>query len=92
MVLYATKTSLPSIPVIFTISKSDGSIVRAFDINNSQIGLVNPPSKQEYRNSFMSATSPTGVYLAVNAPGGASRGLIKFTDLSSSCNIQWVII
>jgi hypothetical protein len=92
LVLYATKTSLPFIPVIFTISKSDGSIVRAFEINDSQIGLVNPPSKQEYRNSFMSATSPTGVYLAVNKPDKTSRGLIKFTDLSSSCDIEWHII
>ena len=34
LVLYATKSSNPYIPLIFTISKTDGSIVRAVDIND----------------------------------------------------------
>jgi hypothetical protein len=45
LVLYATKSSSPYIPLIFTISKSDGSIVRVAEINNSSIGEINPPSK-----------------------------------------------
>jgi hypothetical protein len=38
LILYATKSSSPYIPVIFIISKADGSIVRAFEINNTDIG------------------------------------------------------
>ena len=38
LVLYATKSSSPYIPVIFTISKSDGSIVKAFEIKDTAIG------------------------------------------------------
>ena len=39
LVLYATKSSNPYIPLIFTIDKKDGSIVRAFDIiDPDQIG------------------------------------------------------
>ena len=38
LILYATKSSSPYIPVIFIISKADGSIVRAFEINNPDIG------------------------------------------------------
>ena len=43
LVLYATKSSSSYIPLIFIISKSDGSIVRVIKINT--IGDVNPPSK-----------------------------------------------
>ena len=46
----------------------------------------------------MSARSPTEVYLCVNKPGiGADtasnfqRGLIKFTDLAVTTNIEWFI-
>ncbi len=49
LVLYATKSILPYIPLIFTISKSDGFIVRVAEINDLSIGDVNPPSKQSYR-------------------------------------------
>jgi hypothetical protein len=46
LVLYATKSSSPYFPLIFTISKSDGSLVDAVEINDpSYIGDVNPPSK-----------------------------------------------
>lgn len=38
LVLYASKTASPYIPLIFTISKSDGSIVRAVEINDTSIG------------------------------------------------------
>ena len=38
LILYATKSSSPYIPQIFTISKSDGSIVRAVSINIGAIG------------------------------------------------------
>ena len=45
LILYATKSSSPYIPIISIISKTDGSIVRTFEINNSKIGKINPPSK-----------------------------------------------
>ncbi len=38
LVLYATKSSSPYIPLIFIISKSDGSIVRVDEINSPSIG------------------------------------------------------
>ena len=38
LVLYVTKSSLPYIPLILTMKKSDGSIVFAFDINDPTIG------------------------------------------------------
>ena len=68
LVLYATKSSLPLIPLIFTINKSDGSIIRAVDIDIASIGNVERPSKKNYRYSFMSARSPTEVFLCVNKP------------------------
>ncbi len=37
----------------------------------------------------MSARSPTEVYLCVSKPDHTLRGLIKFTDVSLSSNIQW---
>jgi hypothetical protein len=50
LVLYATKFTLPYIPLIFTIGKSDGTIIRVAEINDPiNIGDVNPPSKQSYR-------------------------------------------
>ena len=50
LVLYASKSSSPYIPVILTISKSDGSIIRGVEINDSTyIGDVNPPSRLNYR-------------------------------------------
>lgn len=46
LILYATKSSDPFIPLIFSIKKSDGSIVRTVMINDTiNIGNVNPPSK-----------------------------------------------
>ena len=46
LVLYATKSSSPYIPLIFILRKSDGSIVRVSEINDpTNIGEVNPPSK-----------------------------------------------
>ena len=46
LILYATKSSSPYNPLIFRISKSDGSLVDAVEINDpSNIGDVNPPSK-----------------------------------------------
>jgi len=46
LVLYVTKKDSPYIPVILTISKADGSIVRAVEINDpTKIGNVNPPSQ-----------------------------------------------
>ncbi len=45
LVLYATKSSSPYIPLIFTISKYDGSWVTSFKINDTNIGFVNPPSQ-----------------------------------------------
>jgi hypothetical protein len=57
LVLYVTKSGDPYIPLILTINKNDGSIVRAVQINdqvtkfNEQgIENVNPPSKQSYRS------------------------------------------
>ena len=38
LILYATKSISPYIPLIFTISKSDGSIVRTVQIDASNIG------------------------------------------------------
>ena len=38
LVLYATKSTSPYIPVILTVSKSDGSIIRGVEINDSNIG------------------------------------------------------
>jgi len=38
LILYATKSISPYIPLIFTISKSDGSIVRTVEINDVGIG------------------------------------------------------
>ena len=38
LVLYATKLTSAYIPLIFTISKSDGSIVRVVEINDPTIG------------------------------------------------------
>ena len=46
LVLYATKSSNAYIPLIFRISKSDGSIIDAVEINDTtNIKNVNPPSK-----------------------------------------------
>ena len=46
LILYATKSTSPYIPLIFRISKSDGSIINAVEINDpTNIGKVNPPSK-----------------------------------------------
>ena len=50
LVLYATRSgplsTSPYIPLIFTISKSDGTIVRVVEFNDlTNIGYVNPPSK-----------------------------------------------
>ena len=41
----------------------------------------------------MSARSPTEVYLCVNKPqqNNTYRGLIKFTNIESSSNIEWFI-
>ena len=44
LILYATKSSDPFIPLIFTISKSDGKIVRTVEIRDTNIGNVNPTS------------------------------------------------
>ena len=45
LVLYVTKSSSPYIPMIFTVSKADGLIVRGVEINDpANIGDVNPPS------------------------------------------------
>ncbi len=67
-------------------------------IDQTLIGEVNPPSKQDYRFQFMNARSPTEVYLCVNKPGSGpplynnyQRGLIKFTNLAVNTNIQWFI-
>ena len=38
LVLYATKSNNPYVPLIFTIDKIDGSIIRAVDIIDSNIG------------------------------------------------------
>ena len=46
LVLYVTRSGNPYIPLILTIKKSDGSIVRAVEINDpTKIGDINPPSK-----------------------------------------------
>ena len=46
LILYATKSTSPYIPLIFRISKSDGSIINAVEINDpTNLGKVNPPSK-----------------------------------------------
>ena len=46
LILYATKSNNPYKPKIFTINKTDGSIVLAFDkFDSVNIGNVNPPSK-----------------------------------------------
>ena len=45
LILYATKSSLPYIPQILTISKTDGSIVRGVSINIAALGDVIPNSK-----------------------------------------------
>ncbi len=66
-----------------------------FEINDpTNMGDVNPPSKQSYRFQLMSARSPTQVYLCVNKPGigtfvasNFQRGLIKFTNLAVNANI-----
>ena len=57
LVLYVTRSGNPYIPLILTINKTDGSIVRAVQINDQVttenyhvIGNVNPPSKQSYRS------------------------------------------
>ena len=48
--LYVTKSISLYITIIFTISKSNGSIVNAVEIiDPSNIGDVNPSSKQNYR-------------------------------------------
>ena len=44
--MYATKSSSQKIPLIFTIKKSDGSIVLAFNINDPTINKVNPRSNK----------------------------------------------
>jgi len=45
-IIYVTKSSSPFIPIIFIVSKTDGSIVRSFDINDpSGIKEINPLSK-----------------------------------------------
>jgi len=49
LILYSTKSNSPYIPLIFTISKSDGSIVRTVQIIDSNFGDINPPSLQSYR-------------------------------------------
>ena len=38
LILYATKSSSSYIPLIFTINKADGSILRAVKIDDSNIG------------------------------------------------------
>ncbi len=69
MILYATKSSSAYIPLIFRISKADGSLIDAVEINDSNyIGSVNPFSKLSYKFQLMSARSPTEVYLCVNRP------------------------
>ena len=46
LILYATRSSNPYIPLIFRISKSDGSILDTVEINDPyNIKDVNPPSK-----------------------------------------------
>ena len=45
LILYATKSTSPYIPLIFRIRKSDGFIVDAVEINDPKnIGEVIPPS------------------------------------------------
>ena len=46
LILYATKSSSPYIPLIFRINKADGSLVDVVEIDlPASIGEVNPPSK-----------------------------------------------
>ena len=45
LILYATKSSSPYIPLIFIIRKADGLIMSGVEINDpTNIGDVNPPS------------------------------------------------
>ena len=75
LVLYATRSGNPYIPLIFRIRKTDGLIVDTVQINDpTNIGDVNPPSKQSYRYQFMSARSPTEVYLCVSRPIVSNSG------------------
>lgn len=41
---YVTSSWSPNIPLIFTMKKTDGSMVFSFKINDSKIGDIVPPS------------------------------------------------
>ena len=45
--LYTTNSTNPFVPLLYTISKKDGSIVKAFYIEG--IDNINPPSKVSYK-------------------------------------------
>ena len=44
LLVYATASSNPYVPLFYLIKKIDGSIASTFYLNNTNVGYITPPS------------------------------------------------
>ena len=58
LIVYATASSKPFVPLFYLINKIDGSITSTFYLNDTNVGEITPPSKYDYKFKLMSAKSP----------------------------------
>ena len=58
LLIYATLSSKPFIPLFYQIKKTDGSVASTFYLNDTMIGDITPPSYYNYKFKLMSAKSP----------------------------------
>ena len=60
LLIYATEkgNSKLTIPLFFLIKKTDGSVASTFNLNDTNIEEVEPPSNYDYKFKLVSAKSP----------------------------------
>ena len=82
LLVYATASNKPNIPLFYLIKKTDGSVASTFYLNDTNLGEISPPSYYNYKFKLMSAKSPSEVYLGIYKPTTPYQYVIlKFNDL-----------
>jgi len=89
LLIYATSTSKPFIPLFYQIKKTDGSVASIFYLNETNIVGITPASFYKYKFKLMSAKSPEEVYLAISKSYDKYYGLIKINDLSIDSSFRY---
>ena len=68
LLIYATASNNPLVPLFYLIKKTDGSLESTFYLNDTNVGEITPPSYYNYKFKLMSAKSPQEVYLVLSRP------------------------